>query len=99
MHQVNDFRGPILVRNADGPPARHPPQNILVADLESPLIGQINCKRLERSLLSRFSDLLRCHIQISTELNSKVVSPDLCRTVFMQLQLHISAGNFTLLFS
>ncbi len=43
-----------------------------------PLIGQINCKRFEWCLLSRLSDLLRRHVQIITELSSKVQSPGSC---------------------
>ena len=72
MNQVNDFCGAIFIRDADGSPARHYPDKILVPDLEPALIGQVNRKGLERGLLSRFSDLLRCHIRIITEFNSKV---------------------------
>jgi hypothetical protein len=78
MHQVNDFRGTVFVRDADSPTARHHPQEILMADLETPLIGQVNCKWLERRPLSRCSDLLRCHTQIIDEWTAKVQSPQIC---------------------
>ena len=64
MDEIDYFCGPVLIRDADGPPARHDPQKIRMRNLKSPLVGQMNCKRLERGLLPRLPDLFRSHAQI-----------------------------------
>ena len=70
--QIHDFDGSMLVGDANRPAAGHNPHEVLMKNLEAPLVRKIDREWLERSLLSRLSDLFCRHGRIMGQSLSKV---------------------------
>ena len=71
MHQIDDLSRPILIGNANRSPSSHDPDKVRVRDLKSSLVGKVNGKSFERSLLSCFPHLFRSHTFIIIGLREK----------------------------